>query len=516
MLAVAMVTSLATATTITSYADESNTRGTIYFDSTNLYGATSDGSKNMYCYTWSSTDGQAFAWDTSGCKMTNIGEHLYSYDVPSVNKEGKSINVDLMIFHASIGKQTWDTTFNDSCIGDTAYVSGDLYETFPLEDSGSMPACSWRNNPSMGAHITINYTGKVFGWSLLENETPESVVDAFIENYTQGMEEGKIGYDNPDLVTNENRIALITRINEILDAHSEELPPAPTEPTEPPIDAGPHPWDSISFEIPESFIASDNKYYVHLWDSSKEDENLYEWESKGELMTIVNEPKTLALYTMPDGEWDMMIVSNSDGKHTFNSVIDSSFIGKTFTVEKNNYGIQSMQEVFEVVWKESSNLGLINDYYSTHREIIFDDKITVIGSAYLPNETDQTIFDEFKNKYGKKSDGSCYWDESMSAKYNMSWEEAEKHVAELLGCANSDEEPTEKPTQTPTEAPTSAPTSATSSSTTAPTSATTTGTNNGKGTVNTSQSSAVATVGLVFIASLGVVVLADKKRKQLS
>ena len=230
MLAVAMVASLATATALTTSAEDTATRGTIYFDSTNLYGATSDGSKNMYCYTWSRTEGEMYGWDTKGCKMTNVGEHLYSYDVPSVNSAGVEVNAVLMVFHARGGLQTWEITFDDSCMGDTAYVYGDLYGMYPTNSTAGMPACEWKNNPTQGTHITINSSGEVLGWSLLTSETPESVVDKFIEDYKASMEQGKTGYDNPELVTDENRTALIAEINAIIDSRAVEDPTeVPTE-----------------------------------------------------------------------------------------------------------------------------------------------------------------------------------------------------------------------------------------------------------------------------------------------
>lgn len=351
--------------------------------------------------------------------MTNVGEHLYSYDVPAVDKEGKPINVDLVIFHASKGKQTWESTFNDNCIGDTAYVKDDIYGMFRLDESGSIPACGWRANPTMGAHLKVDTQGKVLGWSLLDNETPADVVDRFIADYQLGMLEEKVGYDNPDLISEENRSALISEIIDIIDEHN------PDQNME----------RSIGFEIPEAFRVDDNKYYVHLWNSST-GESVYEWQSTSELMTIANYSETLATYEMPAGDWDMMVVSNSAGKKTFESVIDPRAIGKYFTVKKGmmDYSTIDFQEGYDVVWLKDTSKGVMHDYCSTHRQIVLGCvTIDVMGNAHLVNETDETIFNDFRNEYGPKEDGSSRWyNGDMNYIYNMSWDEAEKYVAKLL------------------------------------------------------------------------------------
>ncbi len=235
MLTIAMVVSISATTAISTSAEETkDIRGTIYFDSTDLYGATKD--NVMYCYTWSDTEGAMFGWDSKSCKMTNVEDFLYSYDVPTKNSKGDEVDANLMIFHALGGIQTMDLTFDDSCMGDTAYVSGDYYGLFPVNSESCLPKCSWKNNKSNGAHITINSLGKVYGVSLTKNETPESVVDAFINDYKAGMEAGKTGYDNPELVTDENRDKLIDEIEKIVAENTEAPTDEATEPTEVPTD----------------------------------------------------------------------------------------------------------------------------------------------------------------------------------------------------------------------------------------------------------------------------------------
>ncbi len=418
MLAIAMVSTLATATT-TASATDTQTRGTIYFDSTDLYGATSNGRKPVYCYAWSNTDGALYSWTSTYTKMTNVGEHLYSYDVPSVNSNGQPIDANLMIFYADGGAQSWEVTFSDECIGDTAYISESIYEGGPADTYYGIPICRWKNNYQEGPHLVVGSTGKITGCILLDNETPESVADAFIEDYKIKMEEGYTGYDNPDMVTDEYRAELIHRIEM---ARFED--PNPTE--------LPDESESISFNIPDSWALYHNAYDVHLWKISPNDENPYEWESRTDRMILDQETRKLARYKLPEGDWNMMSISSISGKQTLSSVIGQEYTGYSFTVKENNYGIESINDYYEIVWDVHPEYPNDKNYCSTHREIVLGSSIGIIGEAYVQDETDDTIFNNFRNEYGRKADGSCLWDETKKEIYNMSWEEAEKYVAKLL------------------------------------------------------------------------------------
>ena len=241
VLAASMVASMASVAAVTTSA--ADVRGTIYFDSTGLGGAAAAKRGVYYCYTWGSVGGELFAWDTKDCRMTNVEGDLYSFDVPSTNSKGEAVTADLIIFHANQGEQTYDTTFSDACFGDTAYVLDELFEN-PVDSAKTAKGCGWRNNPDQGAHIAITSTGKVQGIGLVAGETAESITDAFIENYTAGMAEGKTGYDNPDLITDAARADYIAKINAIVEANKPADQPtdAPTDapvdqPTDAPTDA---------------------------------------------------------------------------------------------------------------------------------------------------------------------------------------------------------------------------------------------------------------------------------------
>ena len=173
--------SIASSLSMTASADD-NIRGTVYFDSTGpLDGAQRN---TYYCYMWGSDGtGSIGEWNTKSLKMNKVEgqEKLYSYDVPKTNSNGDIVNADLVIFSALGKGQTYDTTFSDSCLGDTAYVvEGEILEN-PVDSAQIAVACAWRNNPQEGAHICITSTGRVQGVGILTTETPESIADAFIQ-----------------------------------------------------------------------------------------------------------------------------------------------------------------------------------------------------------------------------------------------------------------------------------------------------------------------------------------------
>lgn len=234
VLAASMIASVAVTSAVTSYADD-NIRGTLYFDSTGpLEGANRN---TYYCYAWASDgSGEIAAWNTAPLKMKKVDgeENLFAFDMPKTNSNGDVVNADLVIF-SGLGKgQTYDTTFSDDCFGDTAYVTGNILEN-PVDSAQTALECAWKNNPQEGAHIAITSTGKVQGVGILSTETPESITDKFIENYKAGMEEGKTGYDNPDLVTDEARQGFIDQIYAIIAAQPEKptKDPNATEPSKP-------------------------------------------------------------------------------------------------------------------------------------------------------------------------------------------------------------------------------------------------------------------------------------------
>lgn len=235
VLAAAMVASMAAVSAISTSAAENRT---IYFDSKGLGGTAAATRGIYYCYAWGSEDGELYAWDNKKLRMTNEGNDLYSFEVPKQNSKGEDVNSDLIIFHANNGPQTYDTTFNEHCFGDTAYVTDTLLEN-PVDSAKTAYGCAWKNTPSQGAHIAITSTGKVQGIGMLSTETPQSIVDKFVSDYQKNHDDGKEGYEDLSLISAEKQAEYLATINEIVNSATAPTS-APTDasaPTSAPTDA---------------------------------------------------------------------------------------------------------------------------------------------------------------------------------------------------------------------------------------------------------------------------------------
>ena len=235
VLAAAMVASMAAVSAISTSAAENRT---IYFDSKGLGGTAAATRGIYYCYAWGSEDGKLYAWDNKKLRMTNEGNDLYSFEVPKQNSKGDDVNSDLIIFHANNGPQTYDTTFNEHCFGDTAYVTDTLLEN-PVDSAKTAYGCAWKNTPSQGAHIAITSTGKVQGIGMLSTETPQSIVDKFVSDYQKNHDDGKEGYEDLSLISAEKQAEYLATINEIVNSATAPTS-APTDasaPTSAPTDA---------------------------------------------------------------------------------------------------------------------------------------------------------------------------------------------------------------------------------------------------------------------------------------
>ena len=230
VLAAAMVASMAAVSAISTSAAENRT---IYFDSKGLGGTAAATRGIYYCYAWGSEDGELYAWDNKKLRMTNEGNDLYSFEVPKQNSKGDDVNSDLIIFHANNGPQTYDTTFNEHCFGDTAYVTDTLLEN-PVDSAKTAYGCAWKNTPSQGAHIAITSTGKVQGIGMLSTETPQSIVDKFVSDFQKNHDDGKEGYEDLSLISAEKQAEYLAAINEIVNsATTPTNPSAPTDPSAP-------------------------------------------------------------------------------------------------------------------------------------------------------------------------------------------------------------------------------------------------------------------------------------------
>lgn len=194
----------------------------------------------------------------------------------------------------------------------------------------------------------------------------------------------------------------------------------------------------ITFRINNGWKYEGAKYYIHIWDGREGGKGLYEWQSKSELMTISEDGET-ATYNVPEGNWNLLILSDAKGGQTYDTVFNQKCIGDTFTTKLDTSlaPVDTPRKGPYIVWDNNPDCG-------QHRQI---SGLNVKGHAYIPGETDQTIFDDFCKFYGPQPDGSHIWNESYKEDFNMTWEEAKAYVASQLDLTPEEDEATKLKSQ---------------------------------------------------------------------
>lgn len=156
--------------------DENVGEGTkIYFD------IDSTGWENyttIYCHIWRADGtGEWTNWQTRKEICTKEDNGLYSYDVAKTGNADEIVqsgdhNYYCVIFSADTGMQTYNTIMNGNCLGDTCYVTGNVFEN-PYDSSKICTEAAWKNHPECGPAKAITTTSKVIGSAL-----PDGVTDA--------------------------------------------------------------------------------------------------------------------------------------------------------------------------------------------------------------------------------------------------------------------------------------------------------------------------------------------------
>lgn len=156
--------------------------GKIYVE---LPDAWAKSAKAVYCHVWKNGGDELYAWQTKSEKMESEGGNKYSYEIPSGDW-------NMIIFSTSTGAQTYDLTFGDECVGDTAKITDEMIEN-PVDSNKQTNAARWTNNGSKyGPHFAITSIGNVVGEVLATGEDPQAVLDAFIANYPDYATDEKI------------------------------------------------------------------------------------------------------------------------------------------------------------------------------------------------------------------------------------------------------------------------------------------------------------------------------------
>ena len=190
----------------------------------------------------------------------------------------------------------------------------------------------------------------------------------------------------------------------------------------------------FTFEIPDTWASANKVFYAHIWDGLPGGENLYKWQTKDEKMKVADDKKT-ATYNVPEGNWNLIIISGDSGIQTYDTVFNGNCVGDTCYVmdDKFENPVDSNKQAFGLGWRNNSDCG-------PHK--VVSSLGNVIGTAFLPGETNQTLYDNFIRSFNPENEtdadnGIYNWDDDGAAATGMSWEEVTAKVAKELGVENT-------------------------------------------------------------------------------
>ena len=188
----------------------------------------------------------------------------------------------------------------------------------------------------------------------------------------------------------------------------------------------------ISFEVPETWANANKTFYAHIWNGLPGGEVRYEWQTADEKMKW-SKGDDKATYQVPEGDWNLIIISGNTGIQTYDSVMNANCIGDTCYVmdERFENPIDSKRVSYGLGWRNNPDCG-------PHK--VISSLGNIIGNAYLPGETNQMIYDNFVKKYadtwGIIYDDDIIWDPEYPTEdpdWEEKWEALKQEVAEKLG-----------------------------------------------------------------------------------
>lgn len=192
LLAVAMLVTMLCIAGVSAGASEAKEMngGTIYFEVPEDWGELTSKTP-IYAHVWVNGGEEMSAWQTKAEMMTLVEGRTYSFTFKKSPAEPGSDDWNMIIFSMYRGPQTYDMTMSLSCLGDTAYVTGELLEN-PIDSNKSVLAAGWKNNKDQGPHLVISSIGNIVGDTLLPGETVDDVLKNFIKNYPSVATDEKV------------------------------------------------------------------------------------------------------------------------------------------------------------------------------------------------------------------------------------------------------------------------------------------------------------------------------------
>ena len=189
----------------------------------------------------------------------------------------------------------------------------------------------------------------------------------------------------------------------------------------------------ISFEVPETWANANKTFYAHIWNGLPGGSGLYAWQTGDEKMEWSKGDAT-ATYQIPEGDWNMIIISGNTGIQTYDSVMNANCIGDTCYVmdEPFENPVDSKRVSYGLGWRNNPDCG-------PHK--VISSLGNIIGNAYLPGETNQTIYDNFVKKYADTWGNEILGDLEGIPQFEIppdpdrdeKWEALKQELAEKLG-----------------------------------------------------------------------------------
>lgn len=181
---------------------------------------------------------------------------------------------------------------------------------------------------------------------------------------------------------------------------------------------------TITWEVPDEQWAKANKIaYCHYWNNvSGEGPS---WQTAEEKMNYKQGDMT-ATFDIPEGDWNLVIISGDSGYQTYDTVMNASCAGDTIyaTGETMENPVDSKKTAIVARWK---NAGL-----GPHKVISSLGK--VMGESYVDGEDAQVMFDTFVKNYGPGTEHP--WEDDGALETGKSFEEIQKELRTELGLSD--------------------------------------------------------------------------------
>ncbi|GHU82951.1 hypothetical protein AGMMS50284_5660 [Clostridia bacterium] len=255
---------------------------------------------------------------------------------------------------------------------------------------------------------------------------------------------------------------------------------------------------TITFDVPtEQWATANKRVYAHIWaakTTTNEGASLYGWQTVEEQMTYSEDQKT-ATYEVPEGDWNLIIISGNSGWQTYDTVMNANCIGDVIYADATSVQnpVDSNKTCYLAHWRTNSDLG-------PHKGISSLGVVT--DGSYCDGETAEDMYNTFYEGY--KDDAEVHpWKDDAAITTGKSFDQICKEIRAELGLP-------EPATDAPAAGDTSSSSSAAGSSSAASNASSSKPTN----TTATGDTTNYVILGVILAAALGVVVVALVARKK--